>query len=423
MTVEFINPTAKRGFYYGWICVLMAAIAMVATLPARSFGQGLFTEHVIADLKLDRVDFTKINFVATLVGALFALGGGKLVDRLGSRIMVTLIGFALGLSVLLTGRATGGASLLISMILARGFGQSALSNVSIAIVGKWFVRRVNIAMAIYSILLSIGFVIAFEIVGHIVQAHGWRYAWWEMGLVLCFVFVPVMWLTVRDRPESMGLPVDGLAEAEPDSRSADANMGFTLAQAARTGAFWVFILASFIYGLAYTGLTLLYEAVFQEHGIDMAQARGVMGVLLMAGLVSNFLGGYLAERWSLGKLTSAAMLLLAGSMLMLPHVHGAGAGMAFAALFGLSSGTVMVIFFSCWNKAFGRPHVAYIQGAAQALTVLASALGPWLLELTRAKTHSYNLAFQIGAPLVAVLGIIAWLTPIPTPDQAPHVPR
>ncbi len=47
----------------------------------------------------------------------------------------------------------------------------------------------------------------------------------------------------------------------------------------------------------------------------------------------------------------------------------------------------MVLFFSVWPRAFGRRDLGRIQGAAQALTVLASAVGPlllaWCVDLDR----------------------------------------
>jgi hypothetical protein len=41
-------------FYYGWVNVGIAAVAMVATLPARTHGLGLITEQLLRDLRLDR---------------------------------------------------------------------------------------------------------------------------------------------------------------------------------------------------------------------------------------------------------------------------------------------------------------------------------------------------------------------------------
>jgi len=38
--------------YYGWIVLLVAAAAMVGTLPGRTQGLGLITEPLLADLRI-----------------------------------------------------------------------------------------------------------------------------------------------------------------------------------------------------------------------------------------------------------------------------------------------------------------------------------------------------------------------------------
>ena len=63
---------------------------MVGTLPGRTQGLGLITEPLLRDLRIDRVAFAEINLVATLLGSLFCLGIGRLVDRLGARLVLTV---------------------------------------------------------------------------------------------------------------------------------------------------------------------------------------------------------------------------------------------------------------------------------------------------------------------------------------------
>ena len=53
--------TVLRRAYYGWTVVLLAATAMVGTLPARTQGLGIVTEHILADLNLDRVTWAEIT--------------------------------------------------------------------------------------------------------------------------------------------------------------------------------------------------------------------------------------------------------------------------------------------------------------------------------------------------------------------------
>jgi MFS family permease len=81
---------------------------------------------------------------------------------------------------------------------------------------------------------------------------------------------------------------------------------------------------------------------------------------------------------------------------------------------GLAGGFVIVIFFSFWSRAFGRTHLGKIQGAAQAFTVIASAVGPLILAECVERTGSYGAVFYLMASVVAVLGLSAWLVPLPS---------
>jgi MFS family permease len=80
---------------------------------------------------------------------------------------------------------------------------------------------------------------------------------------------------------------------------------------------------------------------------------------------------------------------------------------------GIAGGFVIVIFFSFWAKTFGRAQLGRIQGTAQMLTVLASAVGPLLLAKCYAWTGSYAAVFYLLAGIVVALGLAAWLVQLP----------
>lgn len=402
--------TLRPSFYYGWVNLGVAALAMVATLPGRTQGLGLVTEPLMRDLGLDRVLFAEINLVATLVGSLFCLGIGRLIDRVGSRAVLTAVSLALGAVVLGMSRAAGIASLLLFVTLTRGLGQSALSVVSLALVGKWFSRRLGLAMGVYAVAMSIGFMAAFPAVGAAVLASGWRAAWAGIGVAILALLAPVSWLLVRSTPESSGLQLEGDA---PETAAAPAQKGATLGEALRTPSFWVFGLASSIYGLVASGIALFNESILAERGFEAATYHRSLVVTALAALVGNFAGGAFAARGSMKRLMALAMLLLTGSLLALPHVATEAHVVAYAAVMGLAGGFVMVIFFSFWGRAYGRAQLGRIQGAAQILTVLASAIGPLVLAQCVAWTGSYATAFYGLAAIVAALGLAAARVPVP----------
>jgi sugar phosphate permease len=104
----------------------VAALAMVGTLPGRTQGLGLITEPLLRDLAVDRVRFAEMHLVAALAGSVFCFGIGGLIDRHGSRIVLTALALMLGAVVVAMSSVHGVAMLLILITLTRGLGQSAL---------------------------------------------------------------------------------------------------------------------------------------------------------------------------------------------------------------------------------------------------------------------------------------------------------
>src|SRR6202043_2210097 len=109
----------------------------------------------------------------TLLGAAFCLPFGKLLDRFGTGRVLTAVALALGGVVLSMSHISGEPLLFVTIALTRGLGQSALSVVSLAIVGKWFTRRVGQAMGIYSLLVGLGFIAAFAALREILPRVEW----------------------------------------------------------------------------------------------------------------------------------------------------------------------------------------------------------------------------------------------------------
>ena len=399
----------------------VAALAMVGTLPGRTQGLGLITEPLLADLGLDRLSYAQINFWATIAGAAGAVGIGRLLDRFGSRVVLTAVAIALGVVVCLMSGVTSLVTLSLLITLTRALGQSALSVVSIAMVGHWFARRIDLAMAVYSIALSVGFMIAFPIVGSLVQQRGWRTAWLSIGVALLTLLAPIAWLVVRRSPESSGLATDERTR-ELGSASASGAAGYAWTEAMSTGAFWVFAIGTAFYGLVASGIGLFNESILAERGFGPSVYYQTLVVTAMTALAGNFAGGWLSTRLGLTHLLAAALFVLAIGLVALPHVSTLGHVMAWATAMGLGGGLVMVLFFSVWPRVFGRRHLGRIQGAAQGLTVLASAVGPLLLAWCVDVTGSYAAMFRLLSFAIAATAVAALVVSLPGPAAATRAP-
>jgi MFS family permease len=251
--------------------------------------------------------------------------------------------------------------------------------------------------------------LAVPAVGALVLASGWRAAWSAFGFFLCAVLAPAAWLLVRSTPEEIGEEMDGKDTAAPGPLPRQHTFGDAL----RTAAFWIFAIASSMYGLVASGIGLFNEAILAERGFAPDVYHTALAVTAITGLGGNFVAGAWAERGSLRGVLVVAMLILGLALAALPHVSTTTHVMAQAVAMGVAGGFVMVVFFSFWGRTYGDAHLGRIQGAAQVLTVLFSAMGPLLLAWCVESTGSYALAFYVLSASVIGLGAAATIVPIP----------
>jgi MFS family permease len=405
---------ARFPIYFGWVQVVVAALAMLATLPGRTQGLGLITEPLLRDLRMDHQAFARINLWATLLGAIGCLGIGQLVDRLGTRLMLTVVVGALGINVLLMSHVTREDQLFITVTLTRALGQSALSVISIALVGKWFQRQISWAMAVYSVLVFVFFACAFGGVGYVVREEGWRTAWSGIGWVMLGGMLPVAILLTRNSPESCGLRPDRADETVTTNDS-----DFTLTQAMRTASFWIFALATSCYGLIVSGIGLFNESILAELGFDARVFHTLLAASALVALISQFVTGWLGTRWSFQRILAVALLLYGAALLWLPRVTTLAELWCNTILMGAAGGMITVVFFAIWPAVFGRRHLGKIQGAAQTLTVLTSALGPWIFAAVQKNYGSYAPILYGMAIPVLVLAVAVWRVTLPTRESPP----
>ncbi len=400
-----------RGLY-GFVIVAVAAFAMAATLPGRTHGLGLIAKRLLDDFPtLTQEHFGQINLWATLIGAIFCFPCGWLLDRVSMRWVLGGTLVALAGAVLWMTRITDVTSLVVAITLTRGFGQSMLSVISITMIGKWFGTHVRSAMAIYSVLMSIGMAVGVGVIGGRIEADGWRAGWSAVGWGL-LVAAPVCVVLTRDK-RTTGLlgkaTWEGEAPAEPNVYSSA-----TVWQALASPCFWIFALSISFFGLVSAGISLWQQLILEERGLSEDVYHRVLAIGFMVGMLTNFAAGALSYFLRLSYLLAGAMLLLAATYAALPLLQTAEQAYAFAVAQGIAGGFLTVLFFAVWRHAFGSEHLGRIQGAAQALTVVFSAVGPLIVAQSRAATGNYASILYAFAAIAASFGVVAIFTPVPS---------
>lgn len=398
----------KPRIHRAWLMVLIAGLSMVATLPGRTFGLGLITEPLTADLGMSKVEFATHNLIATMLGSVFALLGGRLLDRWGIRVVLSANLLLLGFLVLLMSRYVTPASVLVFLILTRGVGQSALSTTSVTSVGKWFRSdRLAKAMAAFSLLVAIGFATAIVVSQSQIETAGWRSVWQSVAVAVLVLGV-VSALLSRDSPlvqDEKGGETDGL-------------QSLRLRQAFRSGCFWIFAIGMALYGGVLAAVSLFNESILLELGFGADVFRLAMAALMLGGLIGNVAAALAARRFSLTRVMALSLATLALVLLVYPLLLSKWQVILHAGVYGFCGGVFSVLFFTGFAKAFGHLHLGKIQGSAQLLAVVASALGPWWLAGRQEALGTWFSSLSMLAPVFAVLALLAWWTKLPQRKHA-----
>lgn len=388
--------------YYGWVIVGLAALAMVATLPGRTVGLGLITEPLIAEFGMVRTEYARFNMIATLLGAVGALIAGPLTDRFGIRVTLSVTLLLLGGLVMAMSQWVTAATVMVFLILMRAVGQSALSTISVTSVGKWFTTRLAIAMGVFSVIVAVGFSAAIVGAQSQIAMVGWRRVWMAIGLSVLALGLLSVALVRRGQT------------AQKVSEELGNDAALTLPEALRTPCFWVFGVGMALYGGLMAGVSLFNESILQELGFGQETFRYAMAGLMSAGLAGNLAAAWAARRFGLPRVMAVSLVILTSVMLVYTHLQADWQVIVHASIFGFCGGVFSVLFFTGFGQAFGRAHLGMIQGCAQVLAVIASALGPWWLAGAHERLGSYFPAMTSAAPVFALVAICAWFTKMPT---------
>ncbi|MFQ5830230.1 MAG: MFS transporter, partial [Candidatus Methylomirabilia bacterium] len=140
-------------FFYGWVVLGVATLANFATAPGQSFTVSLFLVPMLSDLGLSRTAISSVYSLASLTAAVGLPYIGRLVDRLGARLMMATVAACLGLASIALYAVNGIVPLYLAFTGIRTFGQGALALTATVVAAQWFVRRRGFAMG----LVGLGF--------------------------------------------------------------------------------------------------------------------------------------------------------------------------------------------------------------------------------------------------------------------------
>ena len=194
-------------------------------------GFGVFVVPMTDNLDWTRTEISAAIAVGILVNGLSQPFLGRLYDKYGGRLVISLSLLVLGvMTMLLAFTSNFGTSFgfrvnfgvvdvtltasLLYLVAIYGLVMStASSGVSLvtvhAILAKWFYRRRGIVLSVCTAGTSVGGLILTPFAASLIIWAHWRVAWVVLGAFVLILALPLAALILRDSPEEIGEVPDG----------------------------------------------------------------------------------------------------------------------------------------------------------------------------------------------------------------------
>lgn len=318
-------------------------------------------------------------FSAGLLAEATAVAGvGMLLDRLGSRRIMTAGSLVAGIGLLLAGQVQALWQLYmvwicLGAIMAATLYEAAFAAVTVAF-GAAAARR-GIGLVVFAGGLSS--TVFWPLTDFLVRELGWREACTALAMVnaLCALPHALLLPGVAARGAAHGAVVSSSRAAAPELR---------LREACRQGRFWALAFVYAAVGVASSAVAVHMVPLLHERGAGASATMlaSLLGIAQVAGRVVEFAG---SARWSLRAVGMAALAAL--PLAFIGFASGSGAGMLMAAvvLYGAANGVMTIVRGALPARMFGAAHYGAIAGALAACGAFARAAGPlavaWLWQL------------------------------------------
>jgi len=408
-------------FFYGWIILAILSVVNFAIQANGMFNLGLFVIPMCTDIGISRSLFGWLATTRSLSGGISVFILGRLVDRLGSRILIPCSALVTGLCMIGIGVSNHIKYLftLFSLIGFAGLATAGGGILTTVPVAKWFVRRRGLAMGISTLGVGVGAVTFIPVTQFFINVFGWRKAWIMLAIIIMSLIIPLASVVLRRQPEDMGLLPDGTSKTD-EVAHAQSNVKdeaiWTVSDAIHTRAFWLLNAAWMLWGLP-TGGAIHRMAYWIEMGFDAQLVSFVFTIDAVGFTIMILAAGILLDRFPPRFVQAGAFAgVILSLMLMLVASHTYH--MLFSViLFGLSAGTNIVSQTYLWANYYGRTFLGAIRGVTLPVYLAAMAIGAPLTGYIYDYTGGYQLAWRLFIG-VYFAGLLCMLAAKPPPKKS-----
>jgi MFS family permease len=331
-----------------------------------------------------------------LLYALIAIPVGVGVDRLGCRVMMVAGSILMASGLAVSALATEIWHLYVAYLMTAGLGAGGIGFITmIKLLALRNGSRFATAFGLAFMGQGLGSLLVSPSVQVLVDGQGWRTATLLCALVVAVVLLPLaVWLAPG-----------------PERRHTD-HAGTTAPDTA-PGVFSL-VLLIFVVANAMLGFQMLVPTHQVAYMLDLgfaatiaASAAGGWGAMMSVGSV---VGGWLVDRYGLGRVLGASLVLFTIGTLGLYVSSPAGLWLLglYVLLGGIGRGLLGMTLGAAQTKTFAGPHLGRMTGILDVGFGTGAFLGPWGTAVVHDQIGTFGPGFLATIP-ASIVGAAAMM--------------
>ena len=383
---------SNDGFFYGYVVVIAATCIMVSCGGA-VYAFGVFFKPIINEFGWTHATISGAFSLSYIMYGLIGIVMGRVNDRLGPRLVLTVSGLFTGLGYVLMSQTSSIWQLYLfyGIILGTGLGATWVPLVST--VARWFILRRGAMTGIVVAGLGFGALIMPPIANWLILTHGWRVSYLILGSIVLLIMVLAAQFLKRD-PTAVGQAPYGEDNTQKGTMVPQTH-GFSLSQASRTWQFWMTFVILFFF--LFTLYTVMVHIAPHSIGLGIP-ASSAANIIATVGIFSIFgkVGlGAIGDRIGNRLVFVIAFVLMTGVFWWLKASTEVWMLFLFAAVFGLAYGAIGASESPLVASLFGLKSHGLVLGAVNLGFTIGGATGPLVAGYIFDVSGSYQTAFSV----------------------------
>jgi MFS family permease len=407
------SPRTEPRLFYGYILVA-AAFCIIFLTAGTQVSYGIFFKPLLAEFGWSRATTSGAFSLSWIIQGLIGIVMGRLSDRLGPRIVLTICGFLLGIGYFLMSQISTVWQLYVFYGIIIGIGMSGTLIPLQSAVARWFVARRGIMTGIILTGTALGTTVGAPVANWLIRTYDWRVSYIILsGLV--FVVVVLLAQLLRRDPAQMGqIPYGQNDRAKPSLKLTA--KAFSLSQALYTRQLWTVVAMFFCLSFPLFAITVHIVPHATDLGISATTAASILATLGALSIVGRVGMGSAGDRIGSIRTFIIGFAIMSAALLWLMPAKEAWGLYLFAAIFGFASAGAGALTSPLVAELFGLRSHGLILGVTQLGFAIGAAVGPLVAGYLFDVTSTYSFTFMLCA-VTSIVGLVLSIVLKPTTDN------